>query len=235
MLTSTDLERQTLRLYGELLARADRLGGRFVFCCGVGVTASGLPAAVSIAGGVSLLVDPDAGTVKSVFRRGGVDFVVNTLDEALRVLKNELRKHTPLSVALVAQPQPVLDEMAARGVLPDLEVLLGTSVCALPAALQSLGMVSLRLAVSGLVEPSPHAAQWLAERGWSEHRLPVANPAELRALDVRLMQHLVTAENQRLQWLRRIPHYQRPGPGRLCWLTPEEAAELNAPTGQLVN
>ncbi len=90
VLSGVDLQRQTLRLYGELIARRESWAGQLVFAYGEGVSATGLPAAVSIAGGTLLLLDPDTAAVKSVFRQGGVDFVVNTLDEALRVLKNEI-------------------------------------------------------------------------------------------------------------------------------------------------
>ncbi len=84
-MSGVDLQRQTLRLYGELMARRESWAGQLVFACGEEMSATGLPAAVSIAGGTSLILDPDARVVKSVFRQGGVDFVVNTLDEALRV------------------------------------------------------------------------------------------------------------------------------------------------------
>ena len=43
-------------------------------------------------------------------------------DEALRVLKNEIRKHRPLSVALDGAVEPAIEEMRERGVLPDLQV-----------------------------------------------------------------------------------------------------------------
>src|ERR1700679_2461105 len=120
LLSGSDLQRQTLRLYGGLVARHESWAGKLVFACGEGASATGLPAAVSIAGGTALLLDPDAAAVKAVFRQGGVDFVVNTLDEALRVLKNEIRKQRPLSGALKGHGQSLLVEMAERGVLPDL-------------------------------------------------------------------------------------------------------------------
>jgi hypothetical protein len=117
-----DLQLRTLRLYGELLARNKKWSGKLVFACGDSAAATGLPTAVSIAGGVTLVLDPNAAAVKSVFRHGGLDFLVNTLDEALRVLKNELRKQKPLSVALTAPIPPTLAEMHERGILPDLTV-----------------------------------------------------------------------------------------------------------------
>ena len=48
------------------------------------------------------------------------DFVVNSLDEALRTLKNEIRQRRPLAVALLADPDQVTDEAAERGLAPRL-------------------------------------------------------------------------------------------------------------------
>ncbi len=196
---STDLQRQTLRHYGHLIARRESWAGQLVFTAGEGSSATGLPAAVSIAGGCTLALDPDAATVKSVFRQGGVDFVVNTLDEAVRVLKNEIRQHKPLSVALIAPLQPTLGEMTERGLQPDLD-------CTTPAT-------------DDLLTP------WLAARNWSEVALPATS---LRELDAHLLTLLPPDDNLRRRWLQRIAHYQRPTPNtpRLLWLTPAEQALL---------
>jgi urocanate hydratase len=225
MLSPTDVQLQTLRLYAELISRHPTLASRLVFAQGPACSATGLPAAVSIAGGTSLLLDPDTPTVKSVFRQGGLDFVVNSLDEAVRVLKNEVRKHTPLSVALTADSTAVLAEMRERGITPDLEVTLGAD-----ATTVTLAHTHLHLDVAegseAIVQPSRLARNWLASNQWSEHLLPAATTAGLRTLDTRLV---ATLDNQhRQQWLRRIPHYQRPAPntGRAIWLTPREHADF---------
>jgi len=204
----TDLQTQTLRLYGELVARRASYGGQLIFTCGAGSSATGLPAAVSIAGGTTLVVDPDTAAVKAVFRSGGIDFVVNTLDEALRVLKNEVRQHKPLSVALTAAIEPTLAEISERGVQPD-----------------------LRLEVSSA--PTAELTAWLASRSWSAYRFATETTAALRALDTRLIAALPAEDDIRRTWLQRISHYQRPtaNSSRLLWLTPAEAAQLE--TGKL--
>jgi urocanate hydratase len=208
MLSPTDLQRQTLRLYGELLSQNETWGGKLIFTSGPGASATGLPAAVSIAGGTTLALDPDSPTVKAVFRQGGIDFVVNTLDEALRVLKNEIRQHKPLSVALISPIQPVLDEIASRGLAPDLEY-----------------SVSPNLEVTS---NNTSLTSWLAARNWSEVILPAASTSDLRALDLRLFDILPPDDTLRRRWLQRIPHYQRPSttPARVVWLTPAEQAAL---------
>ncbi len=220
-LSGADLQRQTLRLYGELVARCGSWEGKLVFAHGDGISATGLPAAVSIAGGTSLVLDPNLAAVKSVFRQGGVDFVVNTLDEALRVLKNEIRKHRPLSVALEGEVQPALAEMRERGVLPDLQVSIGAA----DDESAQLGIEWLQLtSEDAVVIPSARLEAWLVERGWSEVVLERATTAEFRELDARLLTMLPEGDAQRRTWVQRIPHYQRPGPGgaRVVWLTAAE-------------
>jgi hypothetical protein len=204
----------TLRLYAEFISRHESLAGTLTLAHGQRCSSTGLPAAVSIAGGTSLLIDPDTTTVKSVFRTGGLDFIVNTLDEALRVLKNEIRKHTPLSVALTADPTSVLAEMRDRGVEPNLEVSFGE-----PSATGSLALTHLQLPTDRL---TPHAASWLAAQNWFETWLPTATTADLRTLDTQLLAQITDAP--RRQWLSRIPNYQRtdPNSGRAIWLTTAE-------------
>ncbi len=62
--------------------------------------------------------------MKSAMRAGYLDFVVvvNTLDEALRALKNEVRQKRPLTVGLIAEIEATLTEMVERGVQPDLQL-----------------------------------------------------------------------------------------------------------------
>jgi len=228
VLSGVDLQRQTLRLYGELAARRASWAGQLVFAHGAGASATGLPAAVSIAGGTSLLLDPDTAAVKSVFRQGGVDFVVNTLDEALRVLKNEIRKHRPLSVALEGTVEPALAEMTGRGVLPDLQVLIGEA----DDASVQFGIEQLRLTREGTeVLPSRILEAWLGDRGWDEVVLKRASTAEMRKLDAQLIAQLPEGDTQRRTWIQRIGHYQRvtAGGARVVWLTEAECATLESP------
>ena len=225
VLSGVDLQRQTLRLYGELIARRESWAGQLVFAYGAGASATGLPAAVSIAGGTSLLLDPDSAAVKSVFRQGGVDFVVNTLDEALRVLKNEIRKHRPLSVALEGAVEPAIEEMRERGVLPDLQVSVGEEL----GHELKLGVERLQVAGEGdVLIPSAPLEAWLTERGWREVVLERASTLEMRELDARLLALFPEGDVVRRTWVQRIGHYQRvvAGGARVVWLTETERAAV---------
>jgi hypothetical protein len=224
LLNAVDLQRQTLRLYGEFMARHATYGGRLVLCYGEGSSATGLPTAVSIAGGTTLALDPNASVVKSVFRQGGIDFVVNTLDESLRVLKNEIRQHKPLSVGLIADLDLTLAEMQERGLLPDIHVTIDA-----PMDGSHFGRESIHLSRSdGLVEPSSLLASWLQDRGWEEVVLPTSSLAELRTRDAQLLALIPATDTLRRTWVQRISHYQRSSPGsaRAVWFSPEERAAL---------
>jgi len=119
METTGNLQRQTLRLYRGLVASREDWGGALVLCSGEGCGASGIPVAASVAGGATLAIDADAEAMKSALRRGELDFVVNTLDEALRTIKNQIRQKRPLSVGLIADVGKTLEELASRGVQPE--------------------------------------------------------------------------------------------------------------------
>jgi urocanate hydratase len=119
MEAATNLQLQTMRLYRALVESREDWGGALVLCSGAGCAASGIPVAASVAGAATLAIDADSEAMKAALRRGELDFVVNTLDEALRTLKNQIRLKRPLSVGLIADVEATLAELTSRGVQPD--------------------------------------------------------------------------------------------------------------------
>ena len=97
---------------------AGSLAGKVLLVTGSG----GLSAIVAgtIAGAASLWVDGDGETLRGGMRAGLCDFVVGTLDEALRILKNEVRQKRPVSVGLQADPAACVRQCIDRGFQPDL-------------------------------------------------------------------------------------------------------------------
>jgi urocanate hydratase len=73
-----------------------------------------------MAGACFLGVEVDAERIKRQLRSGYLDFMVNSLDEALRILKNAIRKKENISVGLIGNCADVIPELADRGVLPDI-------------------------------------------------------------------------------------------------------------------
>jgi urocanate hydratase len=117
-----NLQLEAMRLYRALMHQRTDWGGRLVLLCGPGRAQTGAPAAVSIADGATLALDSNAAAMKAALRAGYLDFVVNSLDEALRALKNQVRQKRGLSVGLIANVDATLAEMAERGVQPDLQL-----------------------------------------------------------------------------------------------------------------
>lgn len=74
----------------------------------------------NIAGAATLGIDGDGSRLKQGVRHGFCDFLVNNLDEALRILKNELRKKQPVSVCFEGVFASFLHVFAQRGVQPDI-------------------------------------------------------------------------------------------------------------------
>lgn len=99
---------------------AGELSGRLLLQSGFDAQGAAVVAAGAIAGAASLSIDADAAVLRQALRTGLCDFVVTHLDEALRILKNELRRRLPVSVSLCADPQRAFAEMIERGVQPDL-------------------------------------------------------------------------------------------------------------------
>lgn len=230
---ASDHQLEMLRLYGELVEVREDWGGGLVLCCGEGCAASGTAATVSIAGGATLAVDGDAGAVKAAMRRGELDFVVNTLDEALRALKNEVRVRRPLSVGLIAELSAALSEMVERGVQPDL-LLIGANQNAQAIlenksihALEAVGM-GLRSMVDADGGRLVRHRMMPSRKRREEVYLSAANAAELRALDERVLAILPADDMVRRRWVQRVAQYLRDarGGGRWVWLGEEEQRAL---------
>jgi hypothetical protein len=76
--------------------------------------------AANVAGAASLVSTADSAALRHANRDGVADFLVTSLDEALRILKNEIRKRQAVSVGVSVAPEAIAAEMRERGVLPDL-------------------------------------------------------------------------------------------------------------------
>jgi urocanate hydratase len=141
-----ELERAGLMMYGQMTAgswiyigsqgivqgtfetfsaAADKhlggsLEGKLIVSGGMGGMGGAQPLAATMAGAAFLGIDVDPERIKKRLKTGYCDFMVNTLDEALRILKNAIRKKEAMSVGLVGNCADVIPELADRGVVPDL-------------------------------------------------------------------------------------------------------------------
>ncbi len=96
------------------------LAGKLIVSGGMGGMGGAQPLAATMAGAAFLGVEVDPERIKKRLKTGYCDFMVNTLDEALRILKNAVRKKENVSVGLVGNCADIIPELAERGVVPDI-------------------------------------------------------------------------------------------------------------------
>ena len=120
-----DFVARAAEAYAKLIAspHADPesgLGGKLFYAGEMDDEGRALVVAANIAGAATLVASADLAAQKQAIRDAIADFLVTSLDEALRILKNQLRKRETVSVCVVMSPAAMEREMNERGVEPDL-------------------------------------------------------------------------------------------------------------------
>jgi len=88
------------------------LSGKLIVSGGMGGMSGAQPLAATMTGASFLGIEVDPERIKKRLRSGYCDFMVNSLDEALRILKNAVRKKEAISVGLVGNCADVIPELA---------------------------------------------------------------------------------------------------------------------------
>jgi len=110
---------ETFSAAGEKHFAGD-LAGKLIVSGGMGGMGGAQPLAATMAGAAFLGIDVDPERIKKRLKTGYCDFMVTNLDEALRILKNAVRKKENISVGLVGNCADIIPELAERGVVPDI-------------------------------------------------------------------------------------------------------------------
>ncbi|MFT4114507.1 hypothetical protein [Silvibacterium sp.] len=181
--------------YAALQSLSPGLHGSLLLHTYLDADGVGLTMAANLAGLASLCIEPEPQLAKQAMRTGVCEFVVSDADEALRILKTELRKGRGVSVVLLGEPQFVLAELIERGVqpeimhlvgdgqeLPEAQTFLARGACRLPESVQAEGWAAVHWSVarepqrwlpladilaSGAVEMDEPSGTW--RRRWIEH------------------------------------------------------------------
>src|SRR5512136_1552172 len=95
------------------------LEGKFVLTAGLGGMGGAQPLAITMNGGVGLIVEVDPARAHRRLETGYVDRVVDTLEEAMTLVEEARQARRPLSVGLIANAAEVYPELVVRGVIPD--------------------------------------------------------------------------------------------------------------------
>src|ERR1700677_3573724 len=96
------------------------LSGKLIVSGGMGGMGGAQPLAATMTGAAFLGIDVDPERIKKRLKTGYCDFLVNTLDEALRILKNAVRKKDNVSVGLVGNCADIIPELPEPRFVPDI-------------------------------------------------------------------------------------------------------------------
>jgi hypothetical protein len=95
------------------------LGGKLLYAGELDEEGCAVVIGGNVAGCATLCVAADPVAQRKAIHDGIVDFLVTSLDEALRILKNEIRKHATVAVCVGKPAGEVEQEMLERGVQPN--------------------------------------------------------------------------------------------------------------------
>jgi urocanate hydratase len=96
------------------------LAGKLVVTGGLGGMGGAQPLAATMCGGVMIAVEVNPTRIQRRLDTGYLDKRADTLDEALALAKDAMRKKIPLSIGLLGNCAEVLPEMVRRGVKVDM-------------------------------------------------------------------------------------------------------------------
>jgi hypothetical protein len=178
------------------------LAGKLFYAGELDEAGRALLVAANIAGAATLAATADRAAQKQALHDGVADFVVHNLDEALRILKNQLRKRETVSVLVALPPSDVESEMDERGVSPDL---LRNGVVVAPFNVPSLSGQTAETPIVQSGAPTEHEPiKTAALITW---RVDSALPRDLAALDEIALACLDPEEAKSRRWLRLAPRY----------------------------
>jgi urocanate hydratase len=95
------------------------LAGRLVLTAGLGGMGGAQPLAITLNGGVAIIVEIDGERIERRRRLGYVDRATASMDEALRWAEEARARREPLSIALHGNAAETHPALARRGVRPD--------------------------------------------------------------------------------------------------------------------
>jgi urocanate hydratase len=110
----------------ETLAAAARqagwedLAGKFVLTGGCGGMSGAQPLAITMNGGVGLIVECDPARIQKRLDTKYIDTMVTDLEVALAMVQKAIAEKHPLSIGLVGNAADVFPELLRRGIIPDI-------------------------------------------------------------------------------------------------------------------
>jgi urocanate hydratase len=95
------------------------LKGKFVLTAGLGGMGGAQPLAITMNGGVGLVVEVDPARAHRRREIGYIDVVVDELEEAMTFVEEAVKAGEPKSIGLIGNAAEIYPELVLRGVVPD--------------------------------------------------------------------------------------------------------------------
>jgi urocanate hydratase len=111
---------ETLASLARIEFHSEDLAGRWMLSSGLGEMGGAQPLAVTMLGGVALIVDVDPKAIERRLQFRYLDVVASDLGDALRRVQEAVTSRRPLSVGLLGNAADVYPEVVRRAVLPDI-------------------------------------------------------------------------------------------------------------------
>ena len=208
-------QRDTLRLFTALCLVRHTWAGSLLVGVGLDDAGRALALAALAAGAASIFLEEDAALLRAAQREGCCTFTVTSLDEALRIVKNEVRQRRAITVGLRGSPATWLQEMVERGVqpqafaasrlLPEREAAAVDVLCT--RGMQVYSGPGLNGAQSGSIDLELALTQ-RTQGAWTMQDQRASSAVERRLQDAALLEMVTHGDAMRLiagQWLQSAP------------------------------
>lgn len=96
------------------------LSGKWILTAGLGGMGGAQPLAATMAGASVLAIECDPSRIEKRLNKKFVDYALDDLDEALRLIKGACQNKKAISVALLGNAAEILPELIKRGIKPDM-------------------------------------------------------------------------------------------------------------------
>ena len=231
-------QERILRAFTALQALRQDWGGALILACGLNPQGAALALASNIAGAVCLSIDGSPAALKEAMHSGSCDFIVNTLDEALRAMKNEVRRHRPLSVGLLGDTAQILQEILERGISPQLftDFTVSFRHREVMHTFKSSGALVVDFdpndqpEAEGILNADALVDNFTQPRQWRVRTFFFEAQSARREFDAHALSVIPEEDTLRRRWLQAVPSIlQRERPiRRALWLTAAEEKTLQS-------